>query len=244
MPSTELSLDGIDAYASYPEGHGPFRAVVLLQDGLGVRPALRQMADRLAGHGYYVVLPNLYWRLGELPPFDPAATFAGGPDGEEMKRLLGYLQRTPEDQASEDVGAVLDHLEREDIVAGPRYGLIGYCMGGGLALRAACDHARRIAVAISVHGGRFQVEPGSIPAISSRFRCEAYLAVAEQDRRHDAAVTERLNQAFTAAGVPHEIELYPGVAHGFAVPDLPPYNEAAAERHWERSLAVLARHLT
>lgn len=230
--------DGVaSAYVAHPEGAGPWPAVLFYMDALGVRPAMRAMADRLASHGYYVLLPDLYYRSGQYAPFDPATVFAGGPERERLGAMVSALDDAT---AMRDTAAYLDFLDRQPLVAKGELACNGYCLGGGLSLCAACHFPERLAAAASFHGGRFLVDPASADLIAAKVRSRVYIGVSEIDRAHDAETTARLEAALTAAKVPHTIELYPGVAHGFAVSDLPPYDQAAAERHWERLLGLLS----
>jgi len=225
------------AYVSHPAGPGPWPPVIFFMDGLGVRPALFEMADRLASHGYYVLLPNMFWRSGAFAPFDPKAVFAGGP---EMERLMKILGAVTEEAAMSDTETFLAFLARQPQVqdAG-RVACVGYCMGGGLALAAACTFPDRIAAAASFHGGRFVTAPETPAKLSEKAKARLYIGVAEIDRSHTPEVTDRLRAALEQAGIPHAIELYPGASHGFAIEDLPVYDRAASERHWERLLGLL-----
>ncbi len=220
------------AYVARPNGPGPFPAVLLLMDGVGVRDTLERMADRLADTGYVVLLPDLYYRSGPFAPFDPATVFAGGP---ELDRVRGLMAAIGGDEpAMRDVGCFLDWLDAQpDVIAG-KAACVGYCLGGGFALRAACAHPGRVALAASFHGGGFVTDAASPKFVAERVQGRVYVGAAENDLRHTPAVTEALEAALSAARVPHVVELYPGTQHGFAVADMPVYNEAAAERHWQR----------
>ncbi len=236
MPGTHIELSAGDgtcgAYLARPTGAGPFPAVLFLMDGIGVRATLERMADRIADKGYLTLLPNLYYRSGAFPPFDPATVFAGGAELERAQALMAGIGG--DEAAMRDVGAFLDWLDaRPDVVTG-KAACVGYCLGGGFALRAACAFPDRVALAASFHGGGFVADPSSPALIADRVQSRVYLGVAEVDRRHTPAITEALEAALTEARVPHAIELYPGTKHGFAIADVPAYDEAAAERHWQR----------
>jgi carboxymethylenebutenolidase len=230
-----------EAYVAHPDGAGPWPAVLFFHDGFGLRPTLHQMADRLAGMGCFVIQPNMYWRAGAYKPFEPAKVFAG--PGPEMDRLMALITAMSEAEVTSDTEACFDFLGREPMVEGRRYGVVGYCLGGGLTLGTACRFPDRVAFAASLHGGGLVVEDRAPALVRENVKCEVYIGVAEIDRRHTAETSARLEEALSAAGVPHQIELYAGAAHGWCVPDLPPYNEAAAERHWARLEELVRRNL-
>lgn len=233
-----LMKDGLaDAYVSRPSGPGPWPAVLFFMDGLGWRPALFEMADRLASNGYYTLLPNMFWRSGEFAPFDPKTVFSGGA---EMERLGKIVSAVTDESGADDTETFLQLLEDQaEVRDAQRVACVGYCMGGGLAMLAACTFPDRIAAAASFHGGRFLTSAQAAELIAKKVRARIYIGVAEVDRHHTAEVTKRLNDALEAARVPYSIEVYAGASHGFAVPDLPVYDRAAAERHWDRLLQLL-----
>lgn len=245
MPGRIVSIPTLggsfDAYVSHPDGPGPWPAVVSFHDGLGLRATLERMADRLARLGYFVVQPNLFWRVGAFVPFDPKTVFSGA--GPEFDRVVALVRSLVEADVVHDTEACLDYLARETLVTRGQRGFVGYCLGGGLALGAACHFPERAAFAASFHGGGLVVEDRAPALVRERVRCEVYLGVAEVDRRHTAATSAALEEALRGAGVPHRIELYAGTSHGFCVPDLPPYDTVAAERHWSRLDELVRRNL-
>jgi len=232
------TADGVaNAYVSRPAGNGPWPGVLFLMDGPGLRDALYTMADRLASHGYFVVLPNLYYRIGAYEPFDLRIALTGsGPEFERLMRTAGSLAL---EDTMRDAGAWFDFLDAQPDVLGRAHGVVGYCLGGAFAIAAACRHPQRIGMAASFHGGGFVTDPASTEEIATKVRAPVYIGVAEIDRRHTSAISEGLEAALARAGVPHAVELYPGSTHGFTVPDIPSYDAAHSERHWERLLAYL-----
>ena len=235
IPSSEGS---IEAHVFHPAGAGPWPAVIFFQDGLGVRPALHQMAERLASNGYYVLLPNMFWRSGAFAPFDPKTAFVpGSPERERIMKLIGGL--TP-DMGMRDTEACLKFLSAQPGVAhADQIACTGYCMGGGLSLLAACTFPDRIAGAASFHGARFVTSPEAPAELAKKARARLYIGVAEKDAAHTPEVTARLTAALEERELPYSIETYPGVAHGWAVNDTPVFDAAAAEQHWDRLLAML-----
>lgn len=227
----------MDGYFRATTGAAP--GVVLFADALGLRDALRQMADRLADRGYHVLVPNLFFREGTADPFDPKRVFGG--DQGEMARLRAMMERLPDELAMADTGLWLDWLAARPEVR--RIGVVGYCLGGGFALQAACVFPNRVSAAVSIHGAGFVVAQTTPDRLATELRAPVYLGVSEIDRRHDAAVSAALDAGLQQAGVPYAIERYDGVSHGFAVPDLPVYDAAGAARHEDQVADWFGRYL-
>ncbi len=198
-------------------------------DAGGVRDTMRDMAEKLAGYGYAVLLPDIYYRHGEWAPFDMSTAFS---DQAERTRLMGMVGSVTPDMMASDAGAFFDFLESRSEVKGTRFGVCGYCMGGRTAVTVAGRQPERVAAAGSFHGGGLVTDdPNSPHLLADRMKATVYVAGAENDGGFTKEHAETLDKALTAAGVEHMVEFYPA-AHGFAVPDNPPYDKAAADRHW------------
>jgi carboxymethylenebutenolidase len=227
------------AYAA--PGDRPAPAVIFYMDGIGIRPDLRAMAERLASNGYFVLLPNLYYRGGATPAFDPATMMT---DPVQRDRMMKLLRSVTPDGVMADTRAFLEYLGDEPRVSGSRVGCVGYCMGGSVALRAAGTFPDRIAAAASIHGAGLATDaPDSVHRLVPKIRGSVYVGVAGIDPWLQPGETERLREALEAAGTRHQIDDYPGVHHGFAANGTPHYDRAAAERHWERILALFGEAL-
>jgi carboxymethylenebutenolidase len=199
-------------------------------DAGGARDTFRAMAQQLADLGYAVLLPNLYYRQGEFEPIG-ATVFT---DPAEWARLMELAASLTEQMAARDTEAVLEFLAVQPEVA-PRtkVGTTGYCMGGSFALTAAGRHPDRVGAAASFHGGQIaSTAPDSPHLLAGSIQATLYIAGAENDDSFDDEQFERMSTALTEAGVEHTLVTYPA-AHGFAVPDNPTYDEAAAARHWQ-----------
>ncbi len=235
MPRHEVSIktrDGVCPASVFTlEGSaGPWPAVIFFMDGLGIRPVMWEMGQRLADHGYLVLLPDLYYRLGSYPPKIPAQVFADPKLREELSKQVGTLNR---DRKVSDTSAFIDFLSSRPDVKGNRLGAVGYCMGGNAALTAAGAFPGRFAAAASFHGGNLAVEqPESPHHFVKNMSGRVYVAGAIEDASFPAEQKECLKKALTDAGVNHVVETYLA-RHGFAVPDLPVFDLIAAERHWE-----------
>jgi carboxymethylenebutenolidase len=226
------------AFTFQPEaGEGPWPAVIFFMDAPAIRPALFEMSQRLANHGYFVLLPDMFWRAGPYEPIDIAAVFGN----EEARREQFMKMRASTDTArgDADTTAFLEFLSRQPQVKGGKVGTTGYCMGCGLSLRAAGLHPDRVIAAAGFHGGRLATDhPDSAHLLAPKIKAKVFIAGAEGDAGFPPEQADRLREALNAAGVDNEVTIYAGARHGYTMPDLPVYNEAAAERHWTDMLKL------
>ena len=212
-----------------PDGDGPWPGVVMYPDAGGVRDTFYEMAAKLAGFGYAVLLPDVYYRSGDWAPFDMSTAFS---DEQERKRLMSMIGSVTPMKMAIDAEAFFDYLAGRFDVRGETFGTTGYCKGGRTSLVVASRLPDRVVAAASFHGGGLVTDSPDSPHLwADRIRAAVYVGGAENDASFTADHAEQLDKALTAAGVEHTIEPYPA-GHGFAVPDNPPYDAAAAERHW------------
>src|SRR3984885_10989015 len=202
------------SYVYRPAGDGRWPAVLVFMDGLGIRPAMLELGERLAMHGYFVLLPDLFYRSGPYEPMDPHTVFT---DPEKRKILMEkfFAHATPAN-IMYDTSAFLGYLAGEaDIKPG------------------------RIAATASYHGGRLATDaPDSPHLLAPKIKSRVYIAGASDDQTFPDEMKERVERALTAAGVDHVIETYPA-KHGWVFRDTPVFDAAAAERHWRTLLALL-----
>jgi carboxymethylenebutenolidase len=234
MTQRDVSIqtpDGtMDASFHTPAGAGPWPAVIMYPDAGGLRPTFDQMGQQLADLGYAVLVPNFYYRLGEIAPFDMKNVFSDEAERNRLMKLVGSVSKA---EATVDARALLDWLAAQSEVADTKVGTTGYCMGGGLALNAAGRFPDRVGAAASFHGGQIaSTAPDSPHLLAGEMQAKVYVAGAEKDGSFDDEAFERMSKALTEAGLDHTLVTYPAL-HGFAVPDNPTYDEAAATRHWE-----------
>jgi carboxymethylenebutenolidase len=215
--------------------------VIFYMDGLGIRPALLAMGERLARAGYVVLLPDMFYRAGPYEPMDPKRVLAD-PD---FRKTLGPLFAAIDNRrAAEDSAAFLAYLDTRADVLGRSVGTTGYCMGGGMSLAAAAAHPERIAAAASFHGGNLATESPTSPHRSvGQIQGFVYVAGADRDSSYPPEQAALLEKALREAGVPHRCEIYAGALHGWTMADFPVYDEAAAERHWRELLGLFAEQL-
>jgi carboxymethylenebutenolidase len=212
-----------------PEGSGPWPGVIMFPDAGGVRETFHQMAAKLAGYGYAVLLPDVYYRAGDWAPFDMGTVFG---DEQERQRLFSMIGSLTPEKIDRDARALFFYLAARPEVSGKRFGVCGYCMGGRISVLLAGRAPESVAAAASFHGGGLVTDGADSPhLLADRMSATVYVGGAQNDASFTADDAEQLGKALTAAGVRHTIEWYPA-AHGFAVPDNPPYDAAADERHW------------
>ena len=210
----------------------------LLRGAGGIRPAMLEMATRLADAGYVVLLPDLFYRYGPYGPLVPKEVFKG-----DVGAILGPLMATTgNDKAAEDTGAFLAFLDTRKDIAGVKIGAVGFCMGGGMAIAAAATYPNRFAAVASFHGGNLATDaPTSPHLLVPGLAAEVYIASADNDDSYPASMAARLEEALTKAGVHYRAEMYAGASHGWMVPDFPVYDPDAADRGWKVMLALFDR---
>ena len=230
---SELTIQTNDgaagAWLYEPQGGGT-AGIIVYMDAFGVRPAMGEIAERLASQGYYVLVPDTMYRFQPYGPFDANTAFA---QEETAKQLRGMIMGTTQAMTASDTRFFIDALSNAGCT-GP-IGTTGYCMGGGRAIRAANDYPDRIRAAASFHGGGLASDAEDSPhrhlvGIKGR----VYVGVAGVDRSFPPEQSARLAQALREAEIDHMVENYVGCAHGWAVSDHSVYCARGAERHWSR----------
>jgi carboxymethylenebutenolidase len=244
MPHTQLEIETEDGrcptHVYHPEGSGPWPGVIVYMDAIGMRPAIEFIAERIADAGYYVLAPDLFYRvkfdasLGPRIFSDPAAR------EDLMKRVMPSASAA---NVTRDTQALLAHLDARPEVRPGGIGVTGYCMGGRLALYQAGYFGGRIAAAAAYHAGGVATDaPDSPHRLAPGIRARVYVGGAMEDANFDQAQQARLEQALTDAGVDHVIEIYPA-HHGFVPRDTPAHDDAAEARHWETLLRLFGETL-
>jgi carboxymethylenebutenolidase len=229
--------DGIcPSYVYRPAVAAPWPAVLVYMDGLGIRPAMLEIGERLANHGYFALLPDLFYRAGPYEPMDPFAIFADP----ENRKILGekFISIATQANIMSDTGAFLEYLASQPGVRPGGIGTTGYCMGGLMSLTAAGTYPDRILATASYHGGRLATTaPESPHLLAPKIKSRVYVAGAIEDPSFPDEMKQRLEQALTRANVDHKIEIYPA-KHGWVFRDTPVYDAAASERHWQSMLSL------
>jgi carboxymethylenebutenolidase len=221
----------------HPERDGPHPVILFFMDAPAIREELRDMARRLATSGYYVVLPNLYYRQGvmEIGPLgDPAV----------RERMMALMNGLSIEMVMRDAESLLAFVDTQPAAAKGPMGAVGYCMSGQFSINAAARFPDKIAAAASMYGTFLVTDRPDSPHIMARkAKAELYFGCAETDRWAPLETVEALDAALKSDKVQAEVELYPGVEHGFAFPQRAAYDKDAAERHWERLVALYDRNL-
>jgi carboxymethylenebutenolidase len=231
----------ITTFIAHPERGTPHPVILFYMDAPGIREELRDMARRLAAVGYYVVLPNLYYRAGvlELGPL------SRDPESPERKRMFELMASIDIPMVMQDTAALLSFIDADPAARKGPMGCVGYCMSGRYAIGAAAAYPDRMAAAASIYGTHLMTEQPDSPHLAARqAKAELYIACAEIDHYVPLEMVAPLREALRDTGVNAEVELYPGVEHGFAFPQRATvFNKDAAERHWERLFALYQRRL-
>ena len=241
---TEITLPTDDgdarAFVFTPNaGAGPWPGAILIMDAPAIRPAMFEMGERLAAAGYYVILPDMFWRAGPYDPPDIKAARAGDPAAvAQFQKLRGS---TGAGRQMTDVKACLEWLAKQPQVRGEKVGITGYCMGGGIALAVAAAYPARIGAAASFHGGGLATDEPDSPHLGApRIKAKVYIGWADDDPSYPPEQAARMDAALAAAGVDFTSDFYPGALHGWTMTDFPVYDEAAAERHWDELRKLFA----
>ncbi|TDC38970.1 dienelactone hydrolase family protein [Micromonospora sp. 15K316] len=235
--------DGVaDAYLVLPDGEGPFPAVLVFMDAFGLRPRMVEMAERIAGRGYAVLMPNLFYRAGRAPLFDLSMLGDAAQRDAIFDKIGPYVIALTPEVVTRDTGAYLDFLAARDDVADGPVAIVGYCMGAMNALRAIEAYPDRIAALGSFHAGRVVTDAADSPHLGvGSVTGELYFAHADHDHSMNAEQIATLERTLDAAGVRYRSEVYEGATHGFTMSDTAAYDEAAEKRHWTAMFELFER---
>jgi carboxymethylenebutenolidase len=234
--------DGMaDCYFVHP-AKGKHAAVIVWPDIVGIRPAFRAMGKRLAESGYSVLVVNPYYRTAKGQVVPDGKTFR---DPGIRDLLMPHARSLSPETCVTDGRALVKFLDRQSSVdTNRKIGTTGYCMTGSYTMRLAAAIPERIGAGGSFHGGGLATDEEDSPhLLAPKMKAGFLIAIAENDDERRPEEKVRLREAFDAAGVEAEIEVYEGTLHGWCPPDSAVYNEAQAERAWKRLLALFEREL-
>ncbi len=234
---TVTTPDGVaDCYFVHPSS-GKHPAVIVWPDILGLRPAFRAMGKRLAQSGYSVLVVNPFYRSAKSPVVGEGAQFS---DPAIRSLVLPMAQQLNATTHVSDARAFVTFVDAQASVDTARgIGTTGYCMGGPIIMRTAASVPERIRAAASFHGGGLVTTNPDSPHLGiPQMKAALLIAVAANDDEREPDTKNILRDAFAAAGVQAEIEVYEGAMHGWCPPDSAVYHEAQAERAWSRLLVL------
>ena len=236
----ETSDGRVPCHTYHPPG-GACPAVIYYMDGMGIRPSLLGSAEHLASHGFYVLVPDLYYRAGAYPPFDHSTL---QDDPVEQARVMELVKLVTNDGIMRDTAVFLQFLDRQPEARSEKIGCVGYCMGGPLALYAAGTFPDRVRAAASIHGANLATDRSDSPhLLAGKMRAQIYIGVAEFDPYIIPGETERIDAALTEAGANYTLELYSGCHHGFALVGAHGFDAKAEDRHRQRLLELFRTQL-
>lgn len=233
----------MNTFVAQPDGNGPFPTVFMYMPASGIREELRDMARRLAGHGYIVLLPNLYYRMVRVLDVDSNRLF--DEDYEPVKTFMNALNNGYTNQRSiDDTAAMIDYVDAYPAASRGKIGVTGYCMGGRLALAAIGSFPDRIDAMVSMYGGRLYSDAADSPHLNAdRITGELYLGVAENDAYVPMEMNDQLMAHFDAVGVNYKLDVYAETEHGFCFPKRYCYAPDADAKHWRIMTELFDRRL-
>jgi carboxymethylenebutenolidase len=230
-----------ETFVAQPDGVGPFPVLLFYMDGNGLREELFEMARRFASQGYFVVLPNLFYRAGSDTRLGEDVN---DPESAEFQRMWSLIQMLSIDKVLADTEKLVAWVGHQPHADGSKMAVLGYCMSGQFAVATAARWPDRIKAAASLYGVALVTDAENSPhRLLGQARAEIYLGFAELDRYAPVSDIPALKKAGNEARAALTIETYPGVDHGFGFPQRGTYDRAAAERHWERLGALFDRTL-
>ena len=251
LPVVEANIevktpDGTCDAAFIHPATGAHPGVLIWPDAFGLRPAMRDMGRRLAADGYSVLVPNPFYRVAKAAALGLNATsfsFQNPDDMAKLKKLMAGINEPG--TAEKDAVAYIAFLDAQrQVNTAKKIGSQGYCMGGALVLRTAAAVPNRVGAGASFHGGGLVTDkPDSPHTLAPKIKARVYIGIASNDDTRQPDAKDKLREAFAAAKVPAEIEVYQSL-HGWCVPDMPAeagkpiYNKPDAERAWSKLTAL------
>jgi len=238
------TADGtMDLFVCHPDEGGPFPTVIMYMDAPGIREELRDMARRIGTVGYYVILPNMYYRTGREGNYGYDLSQIRSNDDERQK-MFGVMNTLTNARVVADTEPMLKFVRGAAEAKDGLIGCVGYCMSGQFVVSVGAAYPDDFAAIASYYGVGIVTDKKDSPhLVAGNFTGELYLAFASDDPYVPPELLDRMPGIMTETGVNHRIEVYPETEHGFAFPQRPVYKKPAAERHWERMFALFDRRL-
>ncbi len=243
------TADGrMKTFITHPEQDGPFPAVILYMDFWGVREELFDIARKIGTVGYYCLVPDLYYRQGEIHnerrDADGRMVSLDRLDEATRKQFLKPLEHLSNGMVMEDTAAILDFLGKGEPVRPGAKGSIGYCLGGRLVMCAAGHFPDHFRASASLHGSALVSDAADSPhRMVDKFRGELYCGFAEHDPYTPPETKSTLERSMRDCAVKYFYEVHPGADHGYALPDRDIHDKRAANRDWELIFAMFRRQM-
>jgi carboxymethylenebutenolidase len=235
------TADGrMNTFICHPERFTPHPAIILFMDAPGIREELRDMARRLATVGYYVMLPNMYYRSN----VEELGSVVGEANVATRQRALQLMTTINIPLVMRDADALIAFACQDPAASTRAMGCIGYCMSGQYAINIALRHKDKVRAAASIYGVALVTDKADSPhLIPAQTGARLYFGCAESDHYAPMEMIDALRAQIAAKGGNAEVEIYPGTQHGFAFASRPMYDKPAAERHWERLFSLFEETL-
>ena len=236
--------DGTCDAAFFHPKSGSYPGVLVWPDAFGLRPSMRAIGKRIAAEGYSVLVPNPFYRISKAPFTDASNfNFQNADDMAKLRPLMASVNAPG--NGEKDAAAYIGFLDaQKEVNKARKIGTQGYCMGGALVVRTAAAVPDRVGAGASFHGGGLVTDkPDSPHLLAPKIKARMYFGIASSDDQRQPDGKDKLKEAFAAAKVPAEIEVYPA-QHGWCVPDMPVrdgvpiYNKPEAERAWAKLVAL------
>ena len=210
------------------DNKGP--SVLFLMDGVGMRPAIRDVAAKVAAKGYRVVMPDMFYRMGDYTAPDPKQMFSDPAIGKAWWTQV--TATTNLETLTRDIGAYLAFIEA------PKVGVTGYCMGGRMSIVAAERFPDRVAAAASYHpGGLVTDQPDSPHLHVATIKAKVFIGAAKQDPSFTDEQQQTFEAALTKAGVDHQFVQF-DAKHGWVPADTAVHDPAQAQKHYDTLFAL------
>lgn len=237
------TADGLmSTFIVHPQEHLPAPGVIFLMDAAGIREPLRDMCRRIATAGYFVMLPDLFYRQGRHVGVD--RTKVDAKDGVERARLSQLVGSLTNAHVVDDLGSLIDAASKDQALSPGPMGAVGYCMSGRFALLVAARRPDRVNAAASYFGTRLVTDkPDSAHLCLPKFKGEGYFSFAEIDEYAPRPMVDAFTKAVKDAKANCRIETYAGAHHAYAMPDAKQFDRVASDRHWETLFALFRRNL-
>jgi len=241
LVSVTTAAGEMESYFFKPEDFGAHPAVILYMDAPGIREELFDFCRRIAGHGYFVILPDMYYRLGKVRFDYKELSVEGSPARIQMFEAMDSLNNG---LVMDDTQAILDFLDADSLVKNGPKGCIGYCMSGQYVVSAVGTYPEKFSAGASLYGVNIVTDREDSPhLLANEIQAELYFGFADTDPYVPANVIPDLQAVLDQHGVTYSLDVWPGTEHGFCFPARPLYNKDAAEQVWTLVFGLFDRAL-